>query len=139
ITESAILHPGKIIGINVAALHDLGVFLSLDDFGTGYSSLSHLHQLPIKELELDSSFISDLEHSVSAQILTRSILQLADNLGLHVVSDGDDAEVQRGFLQRHNCNARQGYLIAKPRAPRDLEDWLTRQTRQRYHGTICAT
>ena len=124
ITESAVLHPDKTIRSNVAALHDLGILLSLDDFGTGYSSLSHLHQLPIQELKLDRSFISDLEHSSSAQILTRSILQLADSLGLHVVAEGVETKPQQAFLQRQKCNALQGYLISKPLSPEDLEHWI---------------
>ncbi len=127
ITESAVLHPDQTIGINVSALHDLGILLSLDDFGTGYSSLSHLHHLPIQELKLDSSFISDLEHSTTAQILTRSILQLAENLGLHVVAEGVETEKQREFLQRQHCNALQGYLISRPLPPAELERWLARQ------------
>src|SRR3546814_8981478 len=65
-----------------------GFDLSLDDFGAGYSSLRQLHRLPFTELKIDRSFITDLATSRDSQVITKTIIDMAHNLGLTVVAEG---------------------------------------------------
>ncbi|WOS39007.1 sensor domain-containing protein [Xanthomonas rydalmerensis] len=123
-TESVMLsNPGAVLA-NLRQLQASGVLLSLDDFGTGYSSLSHLHQLPVNELKLDMSFVSDLEHCQTSRALTTSVLRIGETLGLHTVAEGVETEAQRAFLARLGCRVLQGFLFAPALTPAALEHWL---------------
>jgi diguanylate cyclase (GGDEF)-like protein len=126
-TESVMLDadPRVLSGLN--ALHALGVGLSLDDFGTGYSSLACLHRLPIGELKLDRSFISDIERSHSARALIGSMLHIGSSLGLAVVAEGVETQAQEAFLRERGCQVLQGYLHSQPLDAQALEQWLAQR------------
>jgi EAL domain-containing protein (putative c-di-GMP-specific phosphodiesterase class I) len=94
-------------------LHEMGVRIVIDDFGTGYSSLSYLRRLPVDELKIDRSFVAGL---VTGQddVIVRSTIDLAHNLGLAVVAEGvENAEVQARLLAM-GCDAAQGTFISPP-------------------------
>jgi diguanylate cyclase (GGDEF)-like protein/PAS domain S-box-containing protein len=93
---------------------NMGFQLSIDDFGTGYSSLSYLKQFPVNNLKIDQSFIRNLpDNSEDAQI-TRTIVSMANNLGLGVIAEGVENEAQRQFLQEVGCHRVQGYMYSHP-------------------------
>lgn len=79
-------------------LHELGVSLSIDDFGTGYSSLATLHRMPVQSIKLDRSFVSNLPNKADSVILSRTVLAMAQALGLGVVAEGVETAEQRDFL-----------------------------------------
>jgi diguanylate cyclase (GGDEF)-like protein len=91
-----------------------GIHVSLDDFGTGYSSLGYLAQLPVDELKIDRSFVSGLGVRRSDDALVRSVLGLADDLGLRVVAEGVETWEQASILEGLGCRLAQGYLFARP-------------------------
>ncbi|MBN8768874.1 MAG: EAL domain-containing protein [Stenotrophomonas nitritireducens] len=124
ITESVMLSEQPQVPANLHALHALGVRLSLDDFGTGYSSLSHLHRLPISEMKLDRSFISEIGHDPTASALILSVLRIGESLGKHVVAEGVETEAQRRFLIDNGSPALQGYLFSHALSADDFEQWL---------------
>ena len=124
ITESVMLSAQPQVSANLHALHSLGVRLSLDDFGTGYSSLSHLHRLPISEMKLDRSFISEIGHDPAASALILSVLRIGESLGKHVVAEGVETDAQRRFLIDNGSPALQGYLFSPALSPGALEQWL---------------
>jgi diguanylate cyclase (GGDEF)-like protein len=97
------------------AFERLGIQIALDDFGTGHSSLSYLRQLPIQELKIDRTFVTDLagEDGSQAQIL-RSIISLAHALQLRVVAEGVETEQQLACLAQFECDQVQGYLLSHP-------------------------
>lgn len=95
-------------------IRGLGVELSLDDFGTGYSSLSYLHQLPVKYLKIDRSFIGRITENVEKREIVHTIVRLAKNLKMQVVAEGVETEEQLEELQRQGCRFGQGYLFSKP-------------------------
>ncbi|MBF0266108.1 MAG: EAL domain-containing protein [Gammaproteobacteria bacterium] len=114
VTESAMMtHPEQSIDM-LNLLKHLGVTISIDDFGTGFSSLAYIKQLPVAELKIDKSFISNLEHDKNDQVIVISTIQLAHNLGLKVVAEGVETKETWELLKSMNCNYAQGYFMSKP-------------------------
>ncbi len=96
------------------AITKLGVRLELDDFGTGYSSLTHLHDFPVSGIKIDRSFVAEAHKSRRAELLLRSIMSIAENLGLDTVGEGIENLEQLELLQEIGCLYGQGYLFGKP-------------------------
>jgi diguanylate cyclase (GGDEF)-like protein/PAS domain S-box-containing protein len=92
----------------------MGFQLSIDDFGTGYSSLSYLKQFPVNNLKIDKSFIKNLPDNQEDAQITRTIIAMANNLGLGVIAEGVEKEEQQAFLQQVGCYKVQGYLYSYP-------------------------
>jgi diguanylate cyclase (GGDEF)-like protein len=107
-------------------LHDMGVRLVIDDFGTGYSSLSYLRRLPVDELKIDRSFIAGLG-SGEDEVIVRSTIDLAHNLGLTVVAEGVESEPARARLVEMGCDAVQGTFISPPASLSAIRLWIRQQ------------
>lgn len=116
ITEGALMHnPETVISI-LGRLRAEGVLAAVDDFGTGYSSLSYVHRFPLRSLKIDRSFVSELgqQGDSGSRAVIRSILTLANSLGLETVAEGVETEQQAEALIAMGCSLGQGYLFAKP-------------------------
>ena len=114
LTESLVLHDiDDSIG-KMQALRNVGIRFSLDDFGTGQSSLSYLKRLPLDQIKIDRSFLCDVATDPNDAAIVRTIIGMADNLGLNVIAEGVETEQQRDFLERNGCHAYQGHLFGKP-------------------------
>jgi diguanylate cyclase (GGDEF)-like protein len=114
LTEGVIMENAK---ANVEALHQLkqmGLKLSIDDFGTGYSSLSYLNRFPLDELKIDRSFVIEIRGPDDRAAIIAAIIAMAHSLGLSVVAEGVETELQRAYLQAQACDEFQGYLMSKP-------------------------
>jgi diguanylate cyclase (GGDEF)-like protein/PAS domain S-box-containing protein len=92
----------------------MGFGLSIDDFGTGYSSLSYLKQFPVNNLKIDQSFIRNLPHNKEDGQITKTIVAMANNLGLGVIAEGVETQEQRQFLEEIGCHKVQGYIYSYP-------------------------
>lgn len=92
----------------------MGFQLSIDDFGTGYSSLSYLKQFPVNNLKIDKSFIENLPQNQEDAQITRTIVAMANNLGLGVIAEGVEKQEQMTFLQEVGCFKVQGYMYSYP-------------------------
>ncbi len=108
-------------------LDAIGVRLSIDDFGTGYSSLSYLRRLPARQLKIDRSFVRDLESSLDAQAIVEAVVRLSHALGLKVVAEGVETQVQSNILAALHCDELQGFLFAKPMPAQLLLAWLVQR------------
>lgn len=114
VTESALLRsPAEAIAA-LNRLRELGVRLSVDDYGTGQSTLSYLKHLPVHELKIDKSFVTNLASSESDAIMVRSTINLAHDLGLQVVAEGIEDVETLNTLRKLGCDYAQGYFISKP-------------------------
>lgn len=96
------------------ALKSLGVQLAVDDFGTGYSSLSYLRRLPVDILKIDKLFIDGLTDGPTEAAFARSIIKLAQTLGLETVAEGVEEAGQVNALRDLRCEQAQGFHFAKP-------------------------
>jgi EAL domain-containing protein (putative c-di-GMP-specific phosphodiesterase class I) len=102
----------------------LGIRIAIDDYGTGYSSLAYLHRLPVQELKIDRSFVTNLPTDLSNAIIVRSSIAMAHSLGLTVVAEGAEDEVTCAMLADADCDSIQGYYLSRPMEPSRLQDWL---------------
>jgi predicted signal transduction protein with EAL and GGDEF domain len=101
-----------------------GIGISLDDFGTGYSSLSYLRNLPLDELKLDRSFVSQMADDGRASALVAATIGLAHSLGLRLVAEGVEDSTTYSELRRLGCDQAQGYHLGRPMPAAELERWL---------------
>src|SRR4029434_4040714 len=99
ITESVVMENAEIATSMLSQLRTLGVQLSIDDFGTGYSSLSYLHRFPVNTLKIDRSFISRMSAGDENTEIVRTIMTLANNLGMDVVAEGVETQKQLAHLK----------------------------------------
>ena len=111
----------------LTALHDMGVRLVIDDFGTGYSSLSYLRRLPVDQLKIDRSIVIGLEQSED-EVIVRSTIDLAHNLGLSVIAEGVESELVHAKLAEMGCDAVQGTFVRDPAPAQELHQWIAGQT-----------
>ena len=112
ITESIVAEDvDKVVGI-MKQIKKLGIRFSMDDFGTGYSSLSYLKLLPIDEIKIDRSFVSELNDEASDRVMVRSILYMAEHFDLKVVAEGVETGQQFDILRADNCQIYQGYYFS---------------------------
>ena len=120
LTESALVSDPESASTILGQLRNLGVSIAIDDFGTGYSSLSYLKTFPVNVLKIDRSFIRDLETNSGDRAIARSIVDLADNLGMKTVAEGVETEEQSRILAEIGCSCLQGFLFARPVVAADL-------------------
>ena len=119
ITESVLMDDFESAAAMLFQLRALGVRLSIDDFGTGYSSLTYLHRFPIDTLKIDRSFVSVMDKD-NIEIV-RTILNLAENLGMDVVAEGVETQEQMALLRNLECQSGQGYFFSKPMTVEEAE------------------
>ena len=126
LTESLLVsNVGDVIE-KMFALKAKGVGFSLDDFGTGYSSLSYLKRLPLDQLKIDQSFVRDILTDPNDAAIARTIVALAQSLGLSVIAEGVESEAQRDFLASFGCHAYQGYFFSRPLPLDDFKEFVRR-------------
>jgi diguanylate cyclase (GGDEF)-like protein len=114
ITESVVMEDVGAATRTLERLRALGVELSVDDFGTGYSSLSYLQRFPVSTLKIDRSFVSRMTESEGTAEIVRTVMRLAQNLGMGVVAEGVETEQQREMLRALECEFGQGYYFSRP-------------------------
>ena len=129
LTERMLLdNDDAVVAQSIAALADLGVRLSLDDFGTGYSSLSLIGRFPLDSLKIDRSFVEAITSADADALIVRSVVSLGDALGMQVIAEGVENDVQLDYLQQLGCGAAQGFLLARPQPAAEITRLLTAVT-----------
>lgn len=135
ITESTVMTDFETGQRVLEDLDALGVLISIDDFGTGYSSLSQLKRLPVQELKIDRSFISQMTKAKDVTQIVRSTIELGHNLGLRVVAEGVESQEALESLRLMGCDLAQGYFVSKPMSAEELVSWRSRMRSTRALGS----
>ncbi len=132
ITETAILSAEEQVRENMQQLQKLGLKVALDDFGAGYSSLRHLRRFPFDKLKIDREFITDCTGDVQSATVVHAVVSIGRALGMKVVAEGVETELQRKFLKVAGVHALQGFLFGKPLPIDALELLLTANPEERF-------
>nr|WP_273469430.1 EAL domain-containing protein [Sphaerotilus sulfidivorans] len=127
ITESGLMEHSDAVEPVLRQMREMGVRLAIDDFGTGYSSLARLRRLPVGKLKIDRSFIADLGGETGPQgaQLVSAMIAMGRGLGLSVLAEGIETEVQASQLIALGCEAGQGYLFGRPAPAAVARQWLS--------------
>ncbi|HCM48015.1 MAG TPA: hypothetical protein DIS98_11100 [Colwellia sp.] len=123
VTETALMSDVVRYMDILARLKMKGFNLSIDDFGTGYSSLQQLIRVPFNELKIDQAFIKNLDTDEECKTITEISIMLAHKLGMTVVAEGIETESVWNILRHLKCDEGQGYWMAKPMLPEEIEAW----------------
>lgn len=108
----------------LSKLKDARIATAIDDFGTGYSSLSTLRDFPVSVIKIDRSFINNEELNKSDEIVLKSIVNMAKELGIDVVTEGVERPDQTELLKSVGCHVVQGFLYDNPMPKKDFEKRL---------------
>jgi diguanylate cyclase (GGDEF)-like protein len=124
ITEHALLEEGDVVKKNMRQLKEAGFSISLDDFGMGHSSLLYLKRWQVDEVKIDRSFVDGLVNSAEDRVIVNAIVALGDALGLKLVGEGVENQMQADILAASGCKNVQGYFYSPPIEAKDMETWL---------------
>lgn len=127
ITETAMMSDFGQARQAIGRIHDAGHPVALDDFGIGYSSLQYLQQLPVNKLKIDHSFVRNILDDTSSFKIVRTLLSLAQTLGLNCVVEGVETPAQLQILKTMGARLIQGYLIGKPMPASEIPSFLERR------------
>ena len=126
-TEHVMAKDQRLVARQMRQLKELGLRFSLDDFGTGYSSLARLKSLPFDEVKIDGGFVADIETSEGDRALIRTILAMANTLGIDAVAEHVETRNQEAFLHAFGCDLFQGYLYGPGLDDADFAAYLAGQ------------
>ena len=131
VTESVFTENTELMLMILHKLHEIGFKLSIDDFGSGYSSLNILKDIPADVLKIDREFFNGTVNSARGRAVITSVVDLAKNLDMNVISEGIESGDQIEFLKEIRCGMVQGYYFAKPMPIKDFEDhWENDQIKE---------
>ncbi len=129
ITESSMIKDPDLAMEILDRLTQKGLKISIDDFGTGYSSLAYLKKLPVSEIKIDKSFVSDMVKNDNDAVIVKSIIDLGHNLSLNVVAEGVEDQETVARLKSLGCDVLQGYYFSRPLSNKDFLNWLPKKNK----------
>jgi diguanylate cyclase (GGDEF)-like protein/PAS domain S-box-containing protein len=128
ITEGLMVNPEALTQERLKALVNSGMQLALDDFGTGYSSLAYLQEMDTDYLKIDKRFVDNIQQGSQELALCEAIIVMAHQLGLKVIAEGIETQLQMELLLNAGCDYGQGYLFAKPLPKKEFMNFITQNT-----------
>lgn len=117
-------HADDIVIRNLSGLAGLGCSLDLDDFGTGHASITSIRRYSIERIKIDRSFVTRIDADDEQQKMVAAILTMADRLGLDTLAEGVETTEERLKLAELGCGHVQGFGIARPLPPEDVDNWI---------------
>lgn len=126
VTESAALSDRERATEILSALRTAGIQIALDDFGTGYSSLAILQEMPLDEMKVDRSFVTDIGEFERKRAVLEAMIDVGHRLGLTVTIEGVEHEESVEWLTRNGCDVVQGFVFSRPLEPNLAREWVSR-------------
>jgi diguanylate cyclase (GGDEF)-like protein len=126
ITEHALLEEGDTVKKNMRLIKEAGFSISLDDFGMGHSSLLYLKRWSVDEVKIDRTFVDGLVSNPDDRVIVKAIVALGDALGLQLVGEGVENQLQADILAASGCKNVQGYFYSPPIEAKEMEGWLSK-------------
>ncbi len=126
LTESVFTENADLMLKIMQKLHDIGFKLSIADFASGYSSLNILKDIPADVVKIDREFFNGTVNSQKGRAVISTVVDLAKNLDMQVISEGVETVEQVDFLQDIECHMVQGYFFAKPMPIKEFEELWTK-------------
>ena len=114
ITETAIMSDIPNLRKDLEKLQKLGFTVEIDDFGSGYSSLNALKDIDVDVLKIDMGFLRETENKTKSKIILNSVVQMAKEMGMPVITEGVETIEQVNMLAKMGCDTFQGYYFSKP-------------------------
>jgi EAL domain-containing protein (putative c-di-GMP-specific phosphodiesterase class I)/GGDEF domain-containing protein len=133
VTETALMKDPVNVGRLLDEIRRLGMAIEIDDYGTGQSGLSYLKYIPASYLKIPQVFVFQVASDRADQIIVRSTIDLAHDLGLRVVAEGIRDEAALVWLREHGCDIGQGHVLSPPLQASQFERWL----RDHRHTPLC--
>jgi EAL domain-containing protein (putative c-di-GMP-specific phosphodiesterase class I)/GGDEF domain-containing protein len=113
ITESSAMDDLQSAVRVLNTLKELGCRIALDDFGAGQTSFSQIKKLSVDIVKIDKHYIRNISDPVN-QIFVKSLLELAERLGLQTVAEGAETMEEAEFLRDEGIRNIQGYAFGFP-------------------------
>jgi EAL domain-containing protein (putative c-di-GMP-specific phosphodiesterase class I) len=126
VTESAALSDRERATQTLSSLRAEGIKIALDDFGTGYSSLGILQEMPLDEMKVDRSFVTDIAEFGRKQAVLQAMIEVGHRLGLTVTIEGVEHGSSVDWLAVNGCDVVQGYFFSRPLDADAARNWLAR-------------
>jgi diguanylate cyclase (GGDEF)-like protein len=136
ITETVIMRESETTRRWLGEIKALGVRVAIDDFGTGYSSLAYLQRFPVDVLKIDKAFVDQIGEGRNDAAIARTIVTLAEMLGLRTVAEGIERPEQHAGLRALGCQLGQGFHYARPLPPAEALEFLRRRRSAAEAGEV---
>jgi len=131
ISEQALCHDFDLATVTLQCLRDLGIKISVDNFGTGHTSMAHIRNLPVDELKIDRSFVTELPDNRKDVAIVRATIELAHSLGIEVLAEGVESRPAMRWLANMGCERAQGFLISRPMPAETFSQWAAHYSEDR--------
>lgn len=114
VTETAAKASSSILQFNMNKLIEKNINFALDDYGTGFSNIESIIKYPFKTIKLDKSLVDSAFLNIKTKIILQQTIKMINELGLKVIAEGVETEVQKNELEKMNCDYIQGYYFSRP-------------------------
>lgn len=114
IVESEGIEHLEIVTDFIYTIKKYGTRIAIDDFGSGYSNFANILKLKIDFIKIDASLIKNIDFDGNSQIITRSIIWFARELGLETISEYVHSQDVFEKALELGVDYSQGYFIGEP-------------------------
>jgi diguanylate cyclase (GGDEF)-like protein/PAS domain S-box-containing protein len=128
LTENVLVDSSDEVLSILRTLKSWGFWITIDDFGTGHSTFKYLRDFPVSKIKIDRNFVNRIGVDAADESILRAMINLSRSLGVKVVAEGIETQLQRDFLHDQGCEFGQGYLFSAALMAQDFGWMLTRQT-----------